>query len=52
MTGSQYTVIAYALGLTLLWGYALHLWFAARSCRRSGGPERPEGSGLPGEESR
>jgi hypothetical protein len=30
MSGLQYTITAYAIGLSLLLGYAAHLWWAGR----------------------
>ncbi len=33
MNDSQYTILAYAVGLGLLWGYAGVLWISARRRR-------------------
>ena len=30
MSATGYTILAYVIGLTLLWGYALKLWLDAR----------------------
>ena len=33
MTGSSYVIVAYGIGLGLLWGYAALLWWEARRHR-------------------
>ena len=30
MTANGYVILAYGLGLGLLWGYGAYLWFAGR----------------------
>jgi hypothetical protein len=37
MNGINWTIAAYAVGLTLLWGYAVVLWLEGRSLARRGG---------------
>ncbi len=34
MNATSYTIISYALGIGLLWGYALVLWLSHRAERR------------------
>jgi hypothetical protein len=34
VTGAQYTLLAYALGLALILGYGARLWWAAGRARR------------------
>lgn len=34
MSAEAYVVIAYAIGLGLLWGYGLYLWSLARSAAK------------------
>ena len=36
MNGAEWTIAAYAVGLTLLWGYAVVLWLEGRSLARRG----------------
>jgi hypothetical protein len=33
MNGSQYVILAYALGLGLIWGYGVTLWLKSRATR-------------------
>lgn len=35
MTGNSYVILAYVVGLTLLWGYAAGLWYGLRRAARS-----------------
>jgi hypothetical protein len=35
MNGTKYMIVAYVLGLGLLWGYALTLWIGSRRARRA-----------------
>lgn len=37
MSGSGWTILAYAIGLSLMWGYAATLWLASRSLHRRKG---------------
>ena len=37
MLSNQYLVLAYAIGLGLLWGYVATLWLAGRALDRRGG---------------
>ena len=39
MSGTQYVVLAYAVGLTLLLGYSARLWLASRRVRARSGDE-------------
>lgn len=34
MSGNDYVILAYAVGLGLLWGYAATLWFGLRRAAR------------------
>lgn len=34
MSGTQYVILGYAVGLGLLWGYALMLWVASMRAAR------------------
>lgn len=34
MTSANYVVLAYAIGLTLMWGYAIRTWIVRRSLSR------------------
>ncbi|WP_428938354.1 hypothetical protein [Fontivita pretiosa] len=34
MSGQNYVILAYAIGLGLLWGYAAKLWWETRSLAR------------------
>ena len=36
VNANNYVILAYVLGLGLLWGYAARLWLVMRSTRRSG----------------
>jgi hypothetical protein len=33
MTGTHYLILAYIVGLALLWGYAIALWLTCRAQR-------------------
>jgi hypothetical protein len=37
MTPSQYTLMAYGVGVVLIWGYALVLFLSGRASRRRRG---------------
>jgi hypothetical protein len=41
MNGPQYTILAYVIGLTLLWGYAVSMWLEARRMSRNAPGEKP-----------
>lgn len=38
MTAENYVALAYAIGLSLMWGYAAYLWTQGRAQRRRENP--------------
>jgi hypothetical protein len=56
MNGNEYMIAAYAVGLSLLWGYAIALWRASSPSSpspgtpgegRGGGPSNPPRGATP-----
>lgn len=43
MNGPNYVILAYAIGLGLLWGYAARLWWQTRSLARRQRAANPGG---------
>jgi hypothetical protein len=41
MNGTTYAVLAYAIGLALLWGYAISMWIEARRTAKVSEGEKP-----------
>lgn len=39
LTAGQHAMLAYAVSVALLWGYAVMLWYSARSRRKNQKPE-------------
>lgn len=48
MTSIEYVLLAYAIGLALLWGYAVVSWLSSRSLRTQEAMESPHTGGTCG----